>query len=87
METLPAAPIEKLALMRLDGDWYESTRDALDALYPRLSPGGWVIIDDYGLPFDCRRAVDEYRAAHGITEPILQVNEQAVCWQKARPPA
>lgn len=86
-ETLSAAPIEKLALMRLDGDWYESTRDALDALYPRLSPGGWVIIDDYGLPFDCRRAVDEYRAAHGITEPILQVNEQAVCWQKVRPPA
>lgn len=84
-ETLPAAPIDKLAIMRLDGDWYESTRDALEALYPKLSPGGWVIIDDYGLPFDCSKAVDEYRATHGIAEPLLAVNDHAVCWQKKQP--
>ncbi|GIZ52085.1 TylF/MycF/NovP-related O-methyltransferase [Noviherbaspirillum aridicola] len=84
-ETLPAAPIERLALMRLDGDWYDSTRDALEALYPKLSPGGWVIVDDYGLPFGCRQAVDEYRAAHGITEPLRAVNEQTVCWRKNKP--
>lgn len=82
-DTLPGAPIEWLALMRLDGDWYESTRDALDALYPRLSAGGYVIVDDYGLPTGCARAVDEYRKAHGIHAPLVRVNVQAVYWQKA----
>lgn len=82
-DTLADAPVEKLALMRLDGDWYESTRDALEALYPRLSSGGYVIIDDYGLPTGCARAVDEYRLAHGIDVPLVRVNVQAVYWQKA----
>lgn len=81
-DTLPAAPIGRLALMRLDGDWYESTRVALDALYPRLSPGGFVIVDDYGLPTGCARAVDEYRAAHAIDAPLKRVNGQAVYWRK-----
>lgn len=81
-DTLPGAPIEKLAVMRLDGDWYESTKLALDVLYPKLSPGGFVIIDDYGLPFGCRRAVDEYREEYGIEERILWVNQQVVFWQK-----
>jgi hypothetical protein len=81
-DTLPAAPIEQLALMRLDGDWYESTRVALDALYPRLSPGGFVIVDDYGLPTGCARAVDEYRAVHGIDAPLTRVDGQAVYWRK-----
>jgi hypothetical protein len=82
-DTLPAVPIGQLAVMRLDGDWYESTRLALEVLYPKLSPGGFVIIDDYGLPFGCRQAVDEYRAACGIVEPVQWVNHQVVCWQKA----
>ncbi|MFM0081577.1 macrocin O-methyltransferase [Paraburkholderia sediminicola] len=81
-DTLPDAPIERLALMRLDGDWYESTRVALDALYPRLSPGGFVIVDDYGLPTGCARAVDEYRATHRIDAPLTRVNTQAVYWRK-----
>jgi O-methyltransferase len=81
-DTLPDAPIERLALMRLDGDWYDSTRDALDALYPRLSPGGFAIVDDYGLPTGCARAVDEYRAQHGIGVPLTWVNAQAVYWRK-----
>ncbi|RKE40038.1 macrocin-O-methyltransferase TylF [Paraburkholderia sp. BL23I1N1] len=81
-ETLPGAPIARLALMRLDGDWYESTRVALDALYPRLSPGGFVIVDDYGLPTGCARAVDEYRAMHRIDAPLTRVNGQAVYWRK-----
>ncbi|CAE6731885.1 TylF/MycF/NovP-related O-methyltransferase [Paraburkholderia haematera] len=81
-ETLPDAPIGRLALMRLDGDWYESTRVALDALYPRLSPGGFVIVDDYGLPTGCARAVDEYRATHRIDAPLMRVNGQAVYWRK-----
>ncbi|MFL9893311.1 TylF/MycF/NovP-related O-methyltransferase [Paraburkholderia sp. RL17-381-BIF-C] len=81
-DTLPDAPIERLALMRLDGDWYESTRVALESLYPRLSPGGFVIVDDYGLPTGCARAVDEYRSAHRIDAPLMRVNAQAVYWRK-----
>lgn len=83
-DTLPAAPIERLALLRLDGDWYESTKCALESLYPRLSPGGIIEIDDYGLPFGARRAVDEYRRQHDIHEPIQWVNHQVVCWRKRR---
>jgi hypothetical protein len=81
-DTLPGAPIERLALMRLDGDWYESTRVPLDVLYPRLSPGGFVIVDDYGLPTGCARAVDEYRERHAIDAPLVRVNGQAVYWRK-----
>jgi O-methyltransferase len=47
-ETLPSAPIKRLAVLRLEGDLYESTIVALDALYPKLSPGGFAIVDDYG---------------------------------------
>ncbi|MGF6768178.1 hypothetical protein P3T18_000648 [Paraburkholderia sp. GAS199] len=81
-DTLPRAPIDRLALIRLDGDWYESTRVALESLYPRLSPGGFVIVDDYGLPTGCARAVDEYRALHAIAAPLVQVDRQAVYWRK-----
>jgi hypothetical protein len=81
-ETLPCAPIERLALMRLDGDWYESTRTALETLYPKLSPGGYVIIDDYGLPTGCARAVDEYRARGGIDVPLECVDRHVVFWRK-----
>ena len=83
-DTLPKAPIERLALMRLDGDWYESTRDALENLYPKLSPGGFAIIDDYGIPIGCRRAVDEYRQRHAIQEPLTWVNGATVYWRRER---
>lgn len=83
-ETLPKAPIEQIALMRLDGDLYESTMDALEALYPRLSVGGFCIIDDYGVLPTCRRAVDDYRRAHGITEQILTVGDfSGAYWERA----
>jgi hypothetical protein len=84
-ETLPSAPIKKLALMRLDGDWYDSTLQSLTSLYPKLSLGGYVIIDDYGMPFGCRRAVDEFRERERISGPLQAVNHQAVMWQKTRP--
>jgi len=80
-ETLPDAPVERLALMRLDADMYGSTMDALRFLYPRLSPGGYVIIDDYWLP-PCRAAVDAYRAEHGITEELVPVDRAIVYWQR-----
>jgi O-methyltransferase len=82
-DTLPTAPIDRLAVLRLDGDMYESTIVALDALYPRLSPGGYVIVDDYKAVPTCRQAVDEYRAAHGIDDPIQEIDWGGVFWQRA----
>jgi O-methyltransferase len=80
-QTLPGAPIERLALLRLDGDLYESTMDALSALYPRLSPGGYVIVDDYlGWPM-CRKAVDGYLAEQNIKADIKSIDGSAVYWQ------
>ena len=59
-ETLPAAAPEQIALLRLDTDWYESTRHELVHLFPRVAPGGVLIVDDYGHWEGCARAVDEY---------------------------
>ncbi|MBX3169963.1 MAG: class I SAM-dependent methyltransferase [Candidatus Eremiobacteraeota bacterium] len=81
--TLARAPIEKLALLRLDADYYESTVQALDSLYPRLSPGGFVIVDDYGImPLGARRAVDEFRSRHGIEAPLVFANRAVAYWEK-----
>jgi O-methyltransferase len=82
-KTLPSAPIQQLALMRLDGDLYESTMDAITALYDKLAPGGFVIIDDYNDFEPCRRAVTEFRESRGITSELHQVDWTAVWWRKA----
>lgn len=80
-DTLADAPIDRIAVLRLDGDLYESTIQALDALYPRLSPGGFCIIDDYNLQ-GCRQAVSDYRAKHGITGEISRIDQCGVLWRK-----
>ncbi len=80
-DTLPAAPIDRLAVVRLDGDMYASTIDALRPLYPRLSPGGYLIVDDFALT-GCRAAVEDYRREHGIPERIIEIDQSAVYWQK-----
>jgi hypothetical protein len=80
-DTLPIAPIEKISVMRLDGDMYESTIDALNALYPKLSPGGFCIIDDYMLE-GCRKAVHDYRDQHGISEPIVDIDGFGAYWRR-----
>ncbi len=83
-QTLPNAPIVKLAVLRADGDLYESQMDVLNSLYPKLSVGGYAIIDDY-LEFPgCKRAVDEYRQVHGVTEEIKPIDSEGVYWQKLR---
>jgi glycosyltransferase involved in cell wall biosynthesis len=82
-DTLPSAPIERLALLRLDGDMYSSTIEALDALYHKVSPGGFVIVDDFILP-PCRKAVEEFRARHGINDALQEVDGAAVYWQKSK---
>jgi O-methyltransferase len=70
------------AIVRLDADTYEATREALRCLYPGLVAGGYLIVDDYGSFEGCRRAVDEFRAEHGITEPLHEVDSTCVRWQR-----
>jgi O-methyltransferase len=82
-DTLATAPVEKLSLLRMDGDMYASTMDALVALYPKLSPGGYLIVDDYGVIKGCRSAVGDYRREHGIREPIEKIDESGIFWMKA----
>ena len=81
-DTLPTAPITALSILRLDGDMYESTLDGLSNLYPKLSPGGFCIVDDYGLA-GCEKAVNEYRHTHGIAATLQQIDSsRAVFWRK-----
>ncbi len=82
-DTLPEAPIERLALVRLDGDMYESTMDALVNLYPKLSIGGYLIVDDYGALPTCRQAVHDYRETHGVREKIEAIDWSGAFWRRA----
>ena len=81
-DTLQDAPIDRIAVLRLDGDLYESTIQALDALYPRLSSGGFCIIDDYHAIDACRQAVTDYRTEHGVTAEIEEIDGTGVQWRK-----
>lgn len=81
-DTLPTAPIKKIAYLRLDGDLYGSTMSTLENLYPKLSSGGFVDIDDYPLEC-CRTAVEEYRTRNGITEHLRYgPGVHGVYWRK-----
>jgi len=82
-DTLPIAPVERIAVLRLDGDMYESTHLALTHLYPKLSDGGFIIIDDYGALENCRHAVDDFRREHGVAEPVHTVDWTGAWWRKA----
>jgi O-methyltransferase len=80
-ETLPSAPIEQLAVLRLDGDMYRSTISVLESLYDKVSPGGFIVVDDYALP-PCREAITDFRAARGIATPIEAIDWSGVFWRK-----
>jgi O-methyltransferase len=82
-DSLPKAPIERLAILRLDGDMYESTIQALDALYAKLSVGGYVIVDDYFLE-PCKKAVQDFRRAHGIEDEILDIDGVGSFWRRSK---
>jgi hypothetical protein len=81
-DTLHQAPITKLAILRLDGDLYESTMDALTALYDKVSPGGFVIVDDYYTNPTCLAALHDFRAARGITTEMIRIDDDAVYWRR-----
>jgi hypothetical protein len=83
-DTLPSAPIRQLALLRIDGDLYESTVDCLRHLYERVSLGGYVIIDDFGALPQCRLAVSEFREQNQIAAPLETVDWTAVYWRKEK---
>lgn len=83
-DTLPDAPIERLAVMRLDGDMYESTMDALASLYPKLSAGGYVIVDDFHLE-GAKAATFDYRERHGVDDEIVETGSLGcVYWRRTR---
>ena len=83
-DTLPTAPIDTLAILRLDGDMYGSTIDALSALYSKLSIGGFCIVDDYGVVDSCKQAVTDFRADHGITADLHVIDSSGRFWRKDR---
>ena len=83
-DTLPAAPIKRLAIIRLDGDMYGSTMEALESLYPKLSIGGYVIIDDYGAMETCRKAVGDYRKVNRIEDEIKEIDWTGAFWRKSK---
>ena len=82
-DTLSDRRIGQLAVLRLDGDMYGSTMDALTQLYGRVSPGGYVIVDDYGAIASCRRAVDDFRASWNIGDEISWIDWTGVYWQRS----
>jgi O-methyltransferase len=71
-------------VLHVDVDAYESTRAVLHHLYDRVSPGGFVIVDEYYAWPPCRQAVDEFRRDRGIVEPLQQVDWSACCWRRVR---
>lgn len=81
-ETLPSAPVEELSLIRLDGDMYESTYVALESLYPKLSRGGYLIVDDYGAVPACRSAVHDFRLSHDVSEEMLPIDWTGIYWRR-----
>lgn len=82
-DTLAKAPIETLAVLRLDGDLYESTLDALNPLYKKVASGGFIIVDDYFSCPPCARAINDFRATHGIVGPMHRIDDQSVYWRKS----
>ena len=89
-DTMPSAPIDKISVLRLDGDMYESTIDVLIHLYPKLSVGGYCIIDDFG-PHGAHQATVDYRNEHNIDEEIIHISgdpkgigARSVYWKKLK---
>jgi O-methyltransferase len=81
--TLRELDLGRLCFVHVDVDLYEPTKAALEIAYPKLEPGGYVVVDDYGVEqFNCKEAVDEFRAEHGITAPMRFMTSYAVCWKK-----
>lgn len=84
-DTLQGLAGRRWSLVRLDGDTYEATLHALECLYPGLSVGGYLVVDDYGALDECRAAVDEFRTGRGLDEPLEEIDWTGVRWRRERP--
>jgi O-methyltransferase len=78
-QTLPSSPVRRIALLHLDADLYDSVRLGLECFYDRISPGGYVVLDDYGFWPGCRTAVDEFLKARGL-RVTLHVSDETGRW-------
>lgn len=85
-ETMPSLRRGRWSLIRLDSDTYESTLLALDSLYPGLSRGGYLVVDDYHLLPECKKAVDDFRQNNDIGEPLESVDWNSVRWRRQSDP-
>jgi O-methyltransferase len=84
-ETLAAHPARPIALLHLDGDWYESVKLGLDVLYDRVAPGGWIVLDDYGYWQGCREALQDFLRERRLAAPhLLRSGYTQVYFRKAR---
>lgn len=84
-DTLPAAPIDRIAVLRLDGDMYESTKVALESLYPKVTVGGYIVVDDYwNEQLPAKLAVDDFRTAREISDVIHRIDWTGAFWQRTR---
>ena len=81
-DTLPKLAGHTWSVIRIDGDMYGSTMDALRNLYPDLAPGGFVIVDDYGAVGACRLAVEDFRREAQVTEPLEHIDWTGVLWRR-----
>jgi len=80
VDTLPTLAVEQIAVLRLDGDLYESTMVCLEHLFPKVVPGGLVLIDDYEFLDGCTRAVHDYLSRHGRAEAIQRIRRSMTTW-------
>jgi hypothetical protein len=81
-ETVPSLPVERIALLHIDADWYDSVKLVLEHLYDRVSPGGYVILDDYGYWEGCRRACHEFLDRRGIQVTLTHIDGIGVYFKK-----
>jgi hypothetical protein len=82
-DTLPVINTDAIAILRCDGDTFESTYGVLSNVYSKVSRGGYVIVDDYNSFSDCKAAVDRFRAEGGITDPLVPIDNLSVYWKKS----
>jgi hypothetical protein len=83
-DTVPAAQLDTIAVLRLDGDMYESTVQVLEGFYEKVSLGGFVIVDDYGALANCRAAVHDFRSKYGIADEIQPIDWTGAFWRRSR---
>ena len=82
-ETLKDERINKISLLRIDGDMYKSTYEALNLLYHKVTKGGYVVIDDYGLKSQaCKKAVDDFRKEKDINSELINIDWSGIYWKK-----